>query len=173
MLTSRLAELSPTTPYPFLPTHAALWTSATTTSDSLLARLAIIHLVHEARGLDVNPRTIERFRKAGDKESVAVMEIIHADEVTHVTAGHRWFTWLCKREGIDPVERFREEVRKGWAGEVKGPFNVEDRERAGMSREFYEDLRGEMPGGERWSKDTQLENLEDAMAKAKITVTLE
>jgi uncharacterized ferritin-like protein (DUF455 family) len=111
----------------------------------LRSRLAIIHLVHEARGLDVNPGTIERFRRAGDADSVAALEIIHADEVTHVTSGHRWFTWLCEKQGmLDPVETFREEVRNGWRGNVKGPFNIEDREKAGLSRDFYEDLRGEM-----------------------------
>jgi hypothetical protein len=30
----------------------------------------IIHMVHEARGLDVNPITIEKFRAAGDLEAV-------------------------------------------------------------------------------------------------------
>lgn len=79
-----------------------------------------------------------------------MMEIIHADEVTHVTTGHRWFTWVCQQqqqqlgEVVDPVEAFREEVKRGWNGAVKGPFNVEDREKAGLSREFYEDLKGEM-----------------------------
>ncbi|KAE9395580.1 hypothetical protein BT96DRAFT_942304 [Gymnopus androsaceus JB14] len=29
--------------------------------------------------------------------------------------------------------------------DIKGPFNIEDREKAGMSREFYENLKGEMP----------------------------
>ncbi|KAL0571544.1 hypothetical protein V5O48_010420 [Marasmius crinis-equi] len=159
LLTSRLSSLSPSTPYGSLPTHASLWESATATSNSFRARLAIIHLVHEARGLDVNPATIERFRKAGDKDSVGVMEIIHADEVTHVTAGHRWFCWACERgvggsgegagggdgEGgvkVNPVKAFREEVKRHWKGEIKGPFNVEDRERAGLSPAFYEDLRG-------------------------------
>jgi uncharacterized ferritin-like protein (DUF455 family) len=127
-----------------MPVHASLWESAITTSTSFRARLAIIHLVHEARGLDVNPGTIERFRRAGDKESVAALEIIHADEVTHVTSGHRWFTWICEKDGVDPVSAFREDVRKGWRGEVKGPFNVEDREKAGMTSEFYRDLRGEI-----------------------------
>ncbi|KAF8634681.1 hypothetical protein AX15_000782 [Amanita polypyramis BW_CC] len=133
LLTSRLAEISPNAPYGSMPVHASLWESASATTHSLRARLAIIHLVHEARGLDVNPGTIERFRRAGDGESVAVMEIIHADEVTHVTAGHRWFTWCCNREGsMDPVKIFREE----------------DREKAGMTREFYENLRGEIKEGE-------------------------
>ncbi|KAH7886501.1 hypothetical protein F5I97DRAFT_1936214 [Phlebopus sp. FC_14] len=144
LLVSRLAATSPSTPYGSLPVHAGLWDSATVTSHSLRARLAIIHLVHEARGLDVNPGTIERFRRAGDTESVKALEIIHADEVTHVTSGHRWFMWMCDRQGADPVSTFREEVRRGWRGDIKGPFNVEARETAGMTRDFYEDLRGEM-----------------------------
>ncbi|KAI0049123.1 DUF455-domain-containing protein [Auriscalpium vulgare] len=144
LLTARLGALSPSTPYGSLPVHAGLWESARTTFSSLRARLAIIHLVHEARGLDVNPQTIARFSRAGDAESVSALEVIHADEVTHVTTGHRWFTWVCARDGVDPVSTFREEVRRGWRGDVKGPFNVEDREKAGMTREFYEDLRGEM-----------------------------
>ncbi|KAK1232880.1 hypothetical protein PQX77_003993 [Marasmius sp. AFHP31] len=145
LLVSRLSALN--TPYGSLPTHASLWESATATSDSFRSRLAIIHLVHEARGLDVNPATIEKFRKAGDKESVSAMEIIHADEVTHVTAGHRWFCWACEKgyggDGSDPVRAFRDEVKRSWRGEIKGPFNVEDREKAGLSPEFYEDLRGD------------------------------
>lgn len=146
LLTSRLAASSPSTPYGTMPVHASLWDSALSTSDSLLGRLAIIHLVHEARGLDVNPGTIEQFRRRGDKDSVAALEVIHADEVTHVTSGHRWFTWVCERNGVDPVSAFREEVRKGWRGEIKGPFNEEDRARAGMTKEFYEDLRGDEVG---------------------------
>lgn len=153
LLTARLVALSPTTPYGSMPVHAALWESARATSQSLRSRLAIIHLVHEARGLDVNPATIEKFRRAKDDESVDVLNIIHADEVTHVTAGHRWFTWMCEREGVDAVKTFREEVRANFRGDVKGPFNVEDREKAGMTREFYEDLRGEMAWEERHDGD--------------------
>ncbi|KAF8914632.1 hypothetical protein CPB85DRAFT_1375422 [Mucidula mucida] len=133
LLTSRLSAISPSTPYGSMPVHASLWESATITSNSF------------PRGLDVNPGTIERFRKAGDIESVKAMEIIHADEVTHVTAGHRWFTWICQQQGnLDPIKTFREEVRHGWRGDIKGPFNEEARDMAGLSKEFYEDLRGEM-----------------------------
>lgn len=89
------------------PVHAGLWDSARETSHSLRARLAIIHMVHEARGLDVNPYTIAKFAKAGDVEAVEALDIIHSDEVTHVTAGYKWFTWACKQEGVDPVETFR------------------------------------------------------------------
>jgi hypothetical protein len=62
LLTKRLVEISSSTPYGSLPAHAGLWESARVTFHSLRSRLAIIHLVHEARGLDVNPVTIEKFR---------------------------------------------------------------------------------------------------------------
>jgi hypothetical protein len=100
------------------------------------------------------------------------MEVIHADEVTHVTSGHRWFSWLCEKEGVDPVSAFREEVKRGWRGDVKGPFNVEDRERAGMSREFYEDLKGEMGVDERGptgrNDGLDMKSLSDAVAAVPV-----
>lgn len=141
LLLSRLSVLG--TPYGSLPIHAALWESATTTAHSLRSRLAIVHLVHEARGLDVNPATIAKFERQGDAESVAALTIIHNDEVTHVTAGHRWFTHICSEQGVDPVSTFREEVRQHFSGKLKGPFNEEDRLKAGLTRDFYEDLTGE------------------------------
>lgn len=52
------------------------------TADSLLSRIAIIHLVAEARGVDMNPITLAKLRSAGDEESSRVLEIIHADEIT-------------------------------------------------------------------------------------------
>ncbi len=62
--------------------HARFWESAQETAYSLPARLSIMHLVHEARGLDINPTTIAKFRAAGDQESVRVLEIILHDEIT-------------------------------------------------------------------------------------------
>ncbi|KAG9122731.1 hypothetical protein FRC07_000753 [Ceratobasidium sp. 392] len=149
LLSARLVQLN--TFFGSQAVHAGLWESATRTAHSLPARLCIIHLVHEARGLDVNPATIEKFKAVGDTESVKVLEVIHWDEVTHVTAGHRWFTWACVRLSEDPVEAFRREVRTHFSGALKGPFNTVDRARAGMGPEFYENLRGEAadPGGPR------------------------
>ncbi|KAG8871276.1 hypothetical protein FRB98_000939, partial [Tulasnella sp. 332] len=142
LLRRRLEEMG--TFYGSHTVHAGLWESAQTTSTSLSARLCIIHLVHEARGLDVNPTTIARFKLAGDLESVRVLEIIHHDEVTHVTAGHRWFTYLCSKLDVDPIVTFRKEVRDHFSGALKGPFNEEDRRKAGMTPDFYKDLQGEL-----------------------------
>lgn len=38
---------------------------------------------------------------------------------------------------------FREEVKKNFVGKLKGPFNSSDREKAGLSKEWYESLEGE------------------------------
>ncbi|KAI2631216.1 hypothetical protein GGS21DRAFT_540052 [Xylaria nigripes] len=148
LLRARLEELG--SHFGALPVHHGLWDSATMTAHDLRARISVIALVHEARGLDVNPLTIEKFRVAGDMESADVMTIIHNDEITHVTTGHRWLTWICRHEGTDPVQVFRTNVRKHFRGAVKGPFNTDAREQAGMDHRYYEDLAGlpSRPGAE-------------------------
>lgn len=120
-----------------LPVHHGLWESATATAHDLRARICIIALVHEARGLDVNPMTIEKFRKAGDIDSVGALEVIHNDEITHVTTGHRWLTWICGQESTDPVEVFRSNVKEHFRSGLKGPFNTEARMQAGMDERYY------------------------------------
>ncbi|POW17988.1 hypothetical protein PSTT_00211 [Puccinia striiformis] len=119
-----------------------LWQSARDTSHSLISRLCIIHLVHEARGLDVNPTQIKRVRDAGDLETAKSLEIIHTDEVTHVAAGHRWLCYICNNSvpKTAPVAVFRKEVETHFFGKLKPPFNVEDRTKAGLDPSFYEDL---------------------------------
>ncbi|EED20903.1 Rieske [2Fe-2S] domain protein [Talaromyces stipitatus ATCC 10500] len=135
LLRTRIEELG----YYFgaLSVHHGLWESATRTAHDLRARISIIALVHEARGLDINPMTIEKFRKAGDTESVAALEIIHHDEITHVTTGHRWLTWICDQEGTDPIQVFRSNVQKYFRGGIRGPFNEEARLQAGMDQRWY------------------------------------
>ncbi|KAI0404743.1 hypothetical protein F4802DRAFT_218597 [Xylaria palmicola] len=144
LLRARLEELG--SHFGALPVHHGLWESAIMTAHNLRARISVIALVHEARGLDINPLTIDKFRTAGDMESVDVMTIIHNDEITHVTTGHRWLTWICQQEGTDPVQVFRLNVQNHFRGAVKGPFNTEARLQAGMDISYYEGLAG-LPGG--------------------------
>ncbi|KAF9331140.1 hypothetical protein BG006_005977 [Podila minutissima] len=87
--------------YGDLPVHASIWDSCTDTAKSALARMAVVHMTIESRGLDVNPATIARFDRSGDQDSAKMLQKIHEDEVTHVQIGHRWFCYLLKRhEGI-------------------------------------------------------------------------
>ncbi|KAJ3313515.1 hypothetical protein HDU76_002626 [Blyttiomyces sp. JEL0837] len=120
-----------------LPVHASLWESAEATKESFLARMAIVHMVHEARGLDVNPGTIAKFERANDDASVEKLKIIHNDEVTHVATGQKWFAWACEKEGKDRYATFHALVKQFFRGLLKPPFNDEDRLRAGLDTNYY------------------------------------
>lgn len=123
--------------YGDLPAHDGLWDSAMETRDSLLARLAVVHLVHEARGLDVFPKAEQRFARSGDAESLAILRKNFREETTHVAAGVRWFRFLCEQDGRDPVQTFHEIVPRYFHGLLKPPFNKAARDQAGLLEEWY------------------------------------
>ncbi|XP_051991027.1 uncharacterized protein HI_0077 isoform X4 [Xyrauchen texanus] len=133
LLEQRIMELGSS--FGALPVHNGLWQSATDTSNDLLARLAIVHMVHEARGLDVHPQTLSRFAAQADTSSVKVLEVIYTDEITHVAAGLRWFTYICSNEGRDSLKTFHDLVTLHFKGFLKPPFNTEGRKTAGMTEE--------------------------------------
>jgi uncharacterized ferritin-like protein (DUF455 family) len=126
--------------YGDLPAHDGLWQAAQVTAHDLLARLAIVPLVLEARGLDVTPEMIEKLKRQDDLDSVAVLETIYREEVGHVAAGQRWFHFECARRGVEPVETYRDLVRRYFRGGLKPPFNHAARDRAGFAASFYENV---------------------------------
>ena len=123
--------------YGALPAHAGMWRAAEDTVDDLPGRLAVVPMVLEARGLDVTPGMIEIFRKAGEAQALAALEVIYAEEVGHVAYGSKWFNWLCGRAGDDPKEVFHALVRRYFHGALKPPFNEEKRAEAGLPPDFY------------------------------------
>ena len=126
--------------YGALPAHDGLWEAAAATANDVLARLAVVPLVLEARGLDVTPEMRLRLERAGDAESAAILERIYRDEIGHVAVGVRWFERLCRAHGLDPAATYRDRVRGYFAGALKPPFNREARDRAGFSAAYYEPL---------------------------------
>ncbi|MGL6044699.1 MAG: ferritin-like domain-containing protein, partial [Sandaracinobacteroides sp.] len=126
--------------YGDLPAHDGLWEAALATAGDLAARLAVVPQVLEARGLDVTPPMIARFKAAGDAEATAVLERILADEVGHVEAGNRWFRKLCSESVSEPCARFRLLVATHFRGSVKPPFNDSARLRAGLTMDWYTSL---------------------------------
>jgi uncharacterized ferritin-like protein (DUF455 family) len=134
----RLAELGGT--YGDLPAHDGLWQSAKATGHDLLARLAVVPLVLEARGLDVGPAMIASLKQSGDEASAAVLEVIYRDEKHHVAFGMRWFRFMCQRHGLQPENTFHELVRANFRGPVKPPFNDRARAEAGLTPGFYKPL---------------------------------
>jgi len=123
--------------YGNLPAHDGLWEAAQKTAHDLLARLAIIPLVLEARGLDVTPTMIKNLRKAGDIPSSEILERIYSDEIGHVGIGQTWFLYICLKKGLEPEETWQMLVEKYSKGVLKPPFNDEARQLAGIPLSFY------------------------------------
>jgi len=126
--------------YGDLPAHDGLWEAAENTSDDILARLAIVPLVLEARGLDTTPMAIEKLTAAGDQKAAKILETIAREEIPHVAAGVKWFDHICGLRGLEPAKTFQDLVRKRFKGLLKPPFAIDARTAAGFPREYYEPL---------------------------------
>lgn len=126
--------------YGSLPAHDGLWQAAAETAHDVVARLAVVPMVLEARGLDVTPPTVAAFERAGDGRSAAILTRIYRDEIRHVAAGTRWYRFACESHGLDPVSHWHALVQRHFRGTVKPPFNDSARDEAGLSREYYTGL---------------------------------
>ncbi|MEP7006323.1 MAG: ferritin-like domain-containing protein [Sphingomonas bacterium] len=123
--------------YGAMPAHDGLWESAMATAHDPLARLAVVPMVLEARGLDVTPETIARFTSAQDEASARILSRIFADEIRHVRAGTKWFEFACAAKGFAAESHWRSLVSTYHRGLIKPPFNDSARDSAGLTREYY------------------------------------
>lgn len=138
LLEKRLIELNSF--YGALPAHDGLWQAAYATRYSVDARLAVVPMVLEARGLDVTPMMIQRLKAGGDPESARILTIIYTEEIRHVAIGTKWFRYQCLKQNKKPEPYFHELVRRYFHGNLKPPFNHPARNEADMPRDFYEPL---------------------------------
>lgn len=122
--------------YGALPAHDGLWDAARETAHDVAARLAIVPMVLEARGLDVTPVTIERFLAAGDARSARILQRIFDDEIRHVRFGTSHFVAVCDERGESPPALWQTLVGRHFRGSVKPPFNDSARAMAGLSCDF-------------------------------------
>jgi len=132
--------------YGALPAHDGLWEAAAETAHDAAARLAVVPMVLEARGLDVTPATVAAFRRAGDARSAAILERIYRDEIRHVGVGTNWFKIVCESHQIPAADEWRRLIRAHFRGIVKPPFNDSARGEAGLSRDFYAGVAPEGTG---------------------------
>ncbi|PIN10182.1 hypothetical protein CDL12_17231 [Handroanthus impetiginosus] len=131
----RLAELGFS--YGDMLAHGLLWRECKKSSDNVAARLAVIPLVQEARGLDAGPRLVNKLIGFGDHRTSNIVEKIADEEVAHVAVGVYWFVSVCQKMGCSPGSTFTE-ILKEYNVELKGPFNYSARAEAGIPREWYE-----------------------------------
>lgn len=138
MVRARLNEMG--ADYGDMPAHDGLWQAAHSTRNDLTARLAVVPLILEARGLDVTPSLQAKMRESGDLETAAILDVIYNDEKGHVAIGAKWFRFLCSRERKDPAATFQQLVRANFRGSLKAPFNDIARAEAGLTPSFYRSL---------------------------------
>ncbi len=146
LLKGRLADFDAS--YGDLPAHDGLWEASTLTADDFPARLAIVPMVLEARGLDVTPMMIANMKKFEDFKTAEILQTIHDEEIGHVEAGTVWFTAWCEHKGLDVGTYWQELVQKYFRGQLKRPFNDPSRIKAGMIPDWYEPLADTLNRGE-------------------------
>ena len=123
--------------YGALPAHAGLWEAADDTRHDVAARLAVVPMVLEARGLDVTPGTRARVLAQGDSHGARLLHRILDDEIRHVAVGARHFIAHCEMSRLTAENHWKLLVRRHFRGVLKPPFNDSARLAAGLSREFY------------------------------------
>ena len=87
--------------------HNSLWEMAERTSHDLIHRLALIPRTMEARGLDVTPPIIEKFKQQRDDDIAAILQTIYEEEIRHVSIGNIWYRWACDSQKLDPHETYK------------------------------------------------------------------
>ncbi|MEI7783296.1 MAG: ferritin-like domain-containing protein [Betaproteobacteria bacterium] len=113
--------------------HEGLWDMARRTQDDLLARLAVVPRILEARGLDASPAVAHKLRSAGDRRGAEIVELILRDEINHVAIGNHWFGWLCAQRNLDPLAQQSVLAQHYGAPRPRGPFNLKARSAAGFT----------------------------------------
>lgn len=126
--------------YGVLPAHAGLWEAAHATRDDVAARLAVVPMVLEARGLDVTPATLERVEAAGDEGGAKILKRILDDEIRHVAFGTKHFLRCAEMAQANPETHWQNLVKRHFRGAIKPPFNDSARLAAGLSRESYAEI---------------------------------
>ena len=125
--------------------HDMLWLGCFESRGDKLDRMCVVPMAQEARGLDAGPRLREKLVGRGDNRSAAIVERITKEELNHVAVGVHWFREMCARE--ENIERGNEEelgkrflsaVERCAPDVLRGPFAHEEREKAGMAREWYD-----------------------------------
>ena len=131
MLRNRLQQLG--YDYGDFDAHNGLWEMAVKTAENIIARMALVPRVLEARGLDVTPGMILRLQNHGDTMTADILKIIFEQEIGHVAIGSRWFKFACEQQSLDPEQTFQDLLHRYFTGELRGPFQIEARRKAGFS----------------------------------------
>jgi uncharacterized ferritin-like protein (DUF455 family) len=120
--------------YGDFPAHNGLWDIADKTSHDLLLRLAVVPRIMEARGLDVTPGLIDRFRSIKDDATCSLLQLILEEEIGHVNIGTKWYRYQCDKLNEDSEEKFKKIAEQFLPSNTSTNINHEARLMAGFSQ---------------------------------------
>ena len=121
--------------------HNGLWTMTHDTDYDVLARMALVPRVLEARGLDATPKIQKRFKHSKFSKMSDILEVIFNDEIGHVKIGNYWYHQLCKQRTLDPIETFDQLIKQHIGEKLRGPFNIEARKLSNFSQKELDYLQ--------------------------------
>jgi uncharacterized ferritin-like protein (DUF455 family) len=113
--------------------HNGLWEMAVVTAHDPMVRMALVPRVLEARGLDVLPGIMHKLASSGAQDAVEILKVILHDEIGHVAIGNRWYAYLCKQRGLEPLATFRALLHEYNAPRLRGPLHTSARLEAGFT----------------------------------------
>ncbi len=120
--------------------HNSLWEMAEKTKDDVLARLALVPRMLEARGLDASPAVKNKLVSVGDMKAGKILDRILKDEIGHVATGNQWYRWICNARHMDPISTYANLTKQYDAPKLRPPFNLEARRLAGFEEEELRQL---------------------------------
>ncbi|WVZ01130.1 hypothetical protein V8G54_027199 [Vigna mungo] len=135
-------------------------------SDNVAARLAVIPLVQEARGLDAGPRLVKKLVGFGDNRTSKIVARIADEEIAHVAVGVYWFASVCQKMNCAP------DLLKEYNVELKGPFNYAARDEAGIPRDWYDDASS-MSNQDKKDKDCHKKQLSEVYERLASIIAME
>lgn len=132
------------------PIHLGLW-KATSSEDSLLDRILIVHRYLEGSGLDAGDTL---FRRLELIDCVTVKKAVHQithDEIGHVEFGSRWYRNICEMEKLNPDTDYISRMNRLVQTLPKRlePLALDLRRQAGFSEEelaYLQNLRDQKLG---------------------------
>ena len=107
--------------------HNGLWEMTVETDYDVLARMALVPRVLEARGLDVTPSIQVKFKKSNFSKMAEILDVIFHDEIGHVKIGNYWYKHLCNERNLDAIDTFDTLIKKHVGKSLRGPFNWDAR----------------------------------------------
>lgn len=121
--------------YGDLPAHNGLWDMAVKTKHDVLARMAMVPRLLEARGLDVSLDIARRLADLGDKKGAEILQVIHDEEIDHVSIGNKWYKYICEVRGVCYMQTFMQYLQEYGVGPIRKPLNHESRLKAGFAQD--------------------------------------